>query len=203
MSGYRVLGLAAAVAAVAALGSARADEAGTDGEGFIKVWLVAGPFPLADDQEPADAVDEEQVAGEAKLEPQPGDKAKGRSAEATWKKAAADEFYIDLNGVLGEHQRAAAYLVCRIESPKEQKAMLKIGSDDQCKVYLNGKPVFKHLEDRPVDKDQDEVADVTLKQGTNVLVMKVINNYGEWKACARFTDAGDNPLQGLKASAAK
>ena len=45
----------------------------------------------------------------------------------------------------------------------------------------------------------DTVGPVALKQGTNVLVFKVINEKADWSGCARFTDKDGNPIKKLKA----
>jgi len=70
---------------------------------------------------------------------------------------------------------------------------MKTGSDDQCRVYLNGKEVFKNAEVRPTEKD-DDTAEVTLRKGTNVMVVKVVNEKFAWSFCVRFTDRDDRPL---------
>ena len=43
---------------------------------------------------------------------------------------------------------------------------------------------------------------VTLRKGTNVLVLKVVevNGFGEWEACARFVDPYGNVAEGLRIS---
>ena len=75
---------------------------------------------------------------------------------------------------------------------------MKTGSDDQCKVWLNGKEVFKYTEERSADKDQD-TTEVTLRRGVNVVVVKVVNVKVDWSFCVRFTDKDDKPLAGLRA----
>ena len=66
---------------------------------------------------------------------------------------------------------------------------LSIGSNDQCKVWLNGKQVIKFTETRTLDKDTDS-ADVVLNKGQNVLVFKVINEKNNWQGAARFLQSG-------------
>jgi hypothetical protein len=78
------------------------------------------------------------------------------------------------------------------------KVKLSIGSNDQCKVWLNGKQVIKFSETRTLDKDTDS-ADVTLNKGQNVLVFKVINEKNNWQAAARFLQ-GTTPVKNVKIS---
>jgi hypothetical protein len=46
--------------------------------------------------------------------------------------------------------------------------------------------------------DEEMVRGITLKQGTNVLVFKVVNEAWEWKGCIRFVDEGGDPVRGLQ-----
>jgi hypothetical protein len=78
-----------------------------------------------------------------------------------------------------------------------QGVLLKTGSDDEAKVYLNGEEVLNQGQPRPIAKDQDTTP-VTLRKGVNALVLKVINHRGGWAGCVRFTDADGQPLDNLK-----
>jgi hypothetical protein len=199
--------LAAVVAlGVAAAGLGRpADDKPIDDEGFIRSWLVLAPIPLAEGEDPADALGKAQLPDEAKLAPKDGDKVKVGTKELAWKKVQAGDYFFDLKAFVGENtDRNVGYAVCYLESAADRPGLtLKIGSDDQCKVYLNGKEVFKFTEERATDKDQDSVGDLTLKKGTNVLVFKVVNSEGEWSACARFVGKDDKPVTDLKVKLTK
>ena len=73
-----------------------------------------------------------------------------------------------------------------------------VGSDDEAKVYLNGKQVHKYPFGHGFVADQDRVPDITLNAGLNVLVFKVVNETGGWKGSIRFTDAQGDPVKGIK-----
>ena len=75
---------------------------------------------------------------------------------------------------------------------------LAVGTNDQGKVFLNGKQVLVFEETRVLDKDADRVP-VSLVRGQNVLVLKVINEVNSWQACARFL-RGDVPVTNLRIS---
>jgi hypothetical protein len=75
---------------------------------------------------------------------------------------------------------------------------MKTGSDDQAKVYLNGKEVFKNDEARAVEKDQDSTENLALIQGVNVLVFKVINEKEDWAGCLRFMTKDGKPVTDLR-----
>jgi hypothetical protein len=179
-------------------------KSGVDEEGFIQHWLVLAPIPLAENESGADGLDKQQLKDEAKLKPKTGDKVKVGGKELTWKEHALSDHLLDFNGLLGaQTEDSVAYAVTFIVSPAERKGVkMKTGSDDQAKVYLNGKEVFKMTEARAADKDQD-TTEVTLQKGVNVLVAKVVNEKVDWSFCVRFTDKDDKPLTDLKSKTAE
>jgi hypothetical protein len=94
---------------------------------------------------------------------------------------------------------SVGYAVVYLVAEKELKGVkMKTGSDDQCRVYLNGKQVLNQTDARPLEKDQDST-EVTLVKGVNVLVFKVVNEKVDWSGCVRFLDSDDKPVKGLKA----
>jgi len=201
MSRAKIAGLVVVLAAGAVGAFGRTDDPKTiDGEGFVREWLLLAPIPLANGEDAAAAVDKQQVPDEAKLEPKDGDKVTVGGADLAWKKVAAKEHYFDFNDFLGKQtEQSVGYAVTYVVSDAEVKdAVLKIGSDDQAKVYLNGKEVGKVTEARALEKDQNSYEGLTLKKGSNAVVFKVINEGGDWSGCARFTDKDGKPLKGLK-----
>jgi len=195
---YRVL---AAQATVAGKEAAAEDKSGIDGEGFVRQWLVLLPIPFAANESASDAFNREQIKDEAGLKPKAGDKVKVGETEFVWQKKTAASHLLDFLAILDkkENDDSVAYAVTYIVAPKELKGVkMKTGSDDQCRVYLNGKEVFNFPDCRAAEKDQDTTL-VTLRQGINVLVAKVVNCNNEWEFCVRFTDRDGKPLTTLKA----
>jgi len=172
----------------------------TDDEGFIREWLVLAPIALPEGTSGTDGIDKELVAGEKDLKPKEGDKIKVGDKELTWKTAKAADFDLDFIEFLGaQTDNSAAYAVVYIQSDAERKGLsLFMGSDDQGKVYLNGKEVVKDTAARGLDKDQDKAENLTLNAGTNVLVFKVVNEGGGWQGCLRFKDSSGQPVKDLK-----
>jgi WD40 repeat protein len=96
-------------------------------------------------------------------------------------------------------QPSVAYAVCYIHSENEQRGLrMLVGSDDEAKVYLNGKQIYKWPTARSYVADLDEAPNITLNAGPNVLVFKVVNEALDWQGSIRFTDAQGNPLKGIK-----
>jgi hypothetical protein len=180
---------------------AAADEkTGLDGDGFIQKWLVLAPIPSDAADSGADALKKAQVKDEAKLKPKAGEKVKAGGKELAWKKHTSKDHMLDFNAFLGsDTEDSVAYAVTYVTAPAEMKGVkMKTGSDDQVKVYLNGKEVFKYDEERSGDKDQD-TTEVTLRKGVNVLVAKVVNVKADWQLCVRFVDKDDKPVKGVQA----
>jgi hypothetical protein len=176
------------------------EKSGVNDEGFVQKWLVLAPIPLKSDENGAAGNDREAIKDEAKLKPKAGDKVKVDDKDFEWKEHTAKEHLLDFNAILGaQTEDAIGYAVTFITSPDDMKVKMKTGSDDQCKVWLNGKEVFKFAEPRPADKDQD-TTDVELKKGVNVLVVKVVNEKIDWSFCVRFTDKDDKPITTLKSA---
>jgi hypothetical protein len=92
-----------------------------------------------------------------------------------------------------------AFAVCYLQSEAEQRGLqMLVGSDDEAKVYLNGKQVYKAPVPHGIVAVQDTVPDISLNAGLNVLVFKVVNETEAWKGSIRFTDAAGQPLKGIR-----
>jgi WD40 repeat protein/class 3 adenylate cyclase len=171
-------------------------------EGAIKRWLILAPIALATNQSGAQGLDLEQVEGEGRLQPRAGETSSIGNGELKWREVALDDYVIAFNAILGRvTPLSVAYAVCYIRSEAEQRGLqMLVGSDDEAKVYLNGKQVHKSPFARGFVADQDTVPDIALNAGLNVLVFKVVNESREWQGSIRFTDAQGNPVKGIKVS---
>jgi len=169
-------------------------------EGAIKQWLILAPIPFATGQSGADAVDAEQIQGEGRLRPTAGEGTVLVSGELKWQEMAQEDYVIDFNAILGDMaQESVAYAVCYLRSEVEQSGLrMLVGSDDEAKVYLNGKLIHKYPVGRGFVADQDTVSDIALNAGLNVLVFKVVNEFVDWNGSIRLTDAQGNPVKGIK-----
>jgi len=117
-----------------------------------------------------------------------------------WQEVTQEDYVIDFNVILGRMTpQSVAYAVCYIRSEAEQRGLqMLVGSDDEAKVYLNGKQVHRYPFVRAFVADQDRVPDIALTAGLNVLVFKVVNEGAYWQGSIRFTDAQGNPVKGIK-----
>jgi hypothetical protein len=167
---------------------------------FIRDWLVLAPIPLPDGQSPAAALAGEQIPDEALRRRRAGDRVTVGGAQLVWKKHHAPEFFLDFNRAQGRPtEYSIAYAVCYLVADQERKDLvLKIGSDDQVAARLNGREILHVPRPRALTIDEDVIANVALKQGSNVLVLKVINETRDWSACVRLTDGRGKPVANVK-----
>jgi len=175
----------------------------TQDEGAIKQWLVLAPIAFKGGSGAA-ALDEEQIPQEASLHVRAGERVKVGQSERVWRALRLQDYSIDFNWLLGEvTEWSVAYAVCYIQSDAAQTGLsLKVASDDQSKIYLNGEQVYRRVEVRPYEAPEEVVAGRELKAGVNVLVFKVVNEAGPWLGSVRLTDAQGNPVKGIKVTLA-
>lgn len=184
--------------ALSASAFVHAADATVDGEGFVRDWLMLAPFTIPDDAGAAE-IDLAQISMEGSLTPKAGDKQKIGDKEQTWKAVTAKEYNLNFNTTLGnQNEDVLGYLVAYVVADQERAGLTAaISSNDQGKVWLNGKEIYKFTETRGIDKDTDKVAGVTLKAGVNVVVFKVINQKNDWAAALRFLDKDGKAVTGL------
>ncbi len=170
---------------------ARGDESkdGIDAEGYLCKWIVLAPIPLKDGQGGGEALGEAQVKNEGALKPKVGDKIDVAEKPLSWKECQAKDQVLDFNGLLGhETENSVGYAVAYLIADADMDDItLKVGSDDQAKVYLNGKQIHTSDEPRPFEKDEDSIPGLSLKKGLNVLVVKVVNEQEDWLVTPDFS----------------
>jgi WD40 repeat protein/serine/threonine protein kinase len=166
----------------------------------IKQWLILAPIALATGQSGTDGLDIEQIAGEGRLRPQAGDAASIGGKEFKWKKVDLKDHVLDFDATLGQVTiGSVAYAVCYIQSEAEQHGLqMLVGSQDEAKVYLNGKEVYKAALPHGTVAVQETVQGITLSAGLNTLVFKVVNETQFWKGSIEFKDAQGNQVHGIK-----
>lgn len=170
-----------------------------DSDGFIRNWLVLAPIAVQADSG-ATEIDRDFLGGEANIRPKPNDKVNVDGTILTWTPHQTSEYFVDFRQSFGAErgEDAAGYAVAYVIADADMNVKLSIGSNDQCKIWLNGKQVIKFSETRTLDKDTDS-AEVTLNKGQNALVFKVVNEKNNWQAAARFLQ-GAAPVRNIRIS---
>jgi len=103
-----------------------------------------------------------------------------------WRRLEAKEDVVDLNAVI-RRAPAVVYAMTFVESPDARETLLRLGSDDGVKVWLNGRLAHRHAVHRSVARDQDAVP-LRLERGRNRLLFKVRNDDGGYALMARLSD---------------
>lgn len=155
---------------------------------------------MASDSNGAEAIDKDQLPDEGLLKPQAGDKVTVGGKELIWKKVRATDYFLDLNAILNQQtEMTVGYAVSYVRSDRARTNLqVKMGSNDEGKVYLNGKLLLKPSESRALEQDADVARNVTLKKGVNMVIFEIFNEGGsDWQGCLRFTDAKGQAVTNL------
>jgi WD40 repeat protein/serine/threonine protein kinase len=173
-------------------------------QGVIQDWLVLGPVPLKEGRGEAKALADEQLNGEANLQPRAGEVVPVAGSKRVWQEYhLRDNFVLDFMDIFkGEKiDDSVAYAVCYLFTDKKLDGLkMLVGSDDQAKIYLNGNVIHEHHVGRGLTPDEDTIDNVTLKAGRNVLIFKVVNTWMDWGGCIRFVDRSGLPAKGIRVS---
>ncbi|PIE23134.1 MAG: hypothetical protein CSA62_08840 [Planctomycetota bacterium] len=125
-----------------------------------------------------------------------------RAGNFAWKKQLISKARLDLHS-LTEKQKpelsGKSYLWWAssvIVSDRDQELILKVGSDDGIRIWLEGEEILLRKIKRMATFDQDEVL-IRLKKGENRLLFKVVNVDGGSALYARLTGTDGLPARGL------
>jgi WD40 repeat protein len=169
------------------------------GAQLIQQWLVLAPIPFAAGQPGTAALDREQLPNESQLRPRAGLRVRVGGRALVWRRVELRNGLLDLEALGSGHEYAVAYAVCylRADAPKRGLVM-RVGSDDQAVIYLNGRQIFRSVAVREFAFDADRVGNVELEAGLNVLVFKLVNEAADWGGAIRLTDAAGAPVSGVR-----
>jgi len=157
-------------------------------------WLICGPFPnpKTDPQAkdsgivPDTGFDTDYLlerGGESRIEPEEGWTHSSESIpekKVKWQRYVLDKRgFLDFRHTLMPNRRVVAYAFCSLYSEKEKTAVLKIGSDDGMKIWLNHTLVFNRHIHRGAHLDQEQVV-VKLNKGMNPCLVKIDQGLWAW-----------------------
>ncbi len=150
----------------------------------IGEWKIIGPFKaeknddLLNLQTPLESeIDGDRVLDLAKSY---GDSAdKDNAGVLKWKDAQAHKGFVDLAKACGAIEYAVAYAYAEIESVHPRETLLRCGSDDGIKVWINGKVVHENAVQRSHKANSDQ-APIHLNAGVNRVLVKVSQLVGGW-----------------------
>ena len=125
-------------------------------------------------------------------------KYEGVEEQISWKKFTDDTFdgFVDMGRNVNWR---ISYAFATVTSPDEREVQFRFDSDDQGKLWLNGKEVFSNPQAQSAVAD-DNIILVTLKAGKNTILVKVCNEEESWGFYLRVTDADGKPYEVLQYS---
>ncbi len=150
-------------------------------------WLLLGPMPIpAEEAEtPAlpvqkaffesDQVDPKQTSGIHSGQAQPFGQAR-----LTWMPyPESKDGSVDLQAFYEGMDYAVAYAYLEWNEESSREVVWGLGSDDAMRIWLNGVLVYDFFDSRSLTKDED-VLKVSLKEGSNRVLVKVLNQQWGW-----------------------
>lgn len=159
---------------------------------LIKDWWLIGPFDNANNTRLAV---EEPPEGEVNL----GAEYQGKAGPVRWRRPFGpdDHGCINLLEAVGNHELAGMYAMSFVLCPDDRKVVVRLGTDDGCRLWVNDEVVWQNPAVRDALQDQDAV-EARLLRGWNRVLLKVVNNYGAWGFCFRITDPAGHLLHDLQ-----
>ncbi|MCY1723192.1 DUF4838 domain-containing protein [Prolixibacteraceae bacterium Z1-6] len=163
-------------------------------EQWLKDWLLVGPIQLEKRNETSGQWRHisgfetdylASVGGEANPNLNEGKTIRFKGGKATCVPFQSTDSTVNLDMALSKESLVLAYGYTEIDSPEEQMMILGLGSNDGCRVWLNGEQILDVATERGLSAD-DDLIPVSLKKGKNKLLIKVEERGGSWGFCARF-----------------
>jgi len=154
----------------------------------IRSWAVVGPFDAKGNKDLTTEHPPEREVDFAKEYP-------GKAGPVRWQRWP-ETACVDLLR-LQPNLQCAAYAVAHLDSPEERDAILLVGSDDSCRVWLNDRRVHEFSGSRGVKWAEDRVP-IRLTKGRNVLKLKVVQGSGDWGFIVGVMLPDGKPVPGLK-----
>jgi len=148
---------------------------------YVRDWMLIGPWDNPDNTALRKVFPPE---GEINFDK----KYEGKAGEVAWKKMrVGPDGIVNLVEYLSPTDNVVAYGYFCVVAPDDMTTDMYVGSDDGVRVWINGKLVHDNRVDRGLQPDQDTVS-VTLKKGTNPVLVKVDQGIGDWGFTLRFRD---------------
>jgi Glycosyl hydrolases family 2/Glycosyl hydrolases family 2, TIM barrel domain len=189
---------------------------------FISDWLISGPYPSYVIDERDTGLDIDYLGGEKDITPYPGLKQNSvfkidesklivaldvvnewgirheQKFDASWnvhhfEKASrimVNEIFLPIK------DHFAFYAACYVESPVARTVKLRLGVDDEHKLYVNKELVGKAYSSQAVRPDTF-IYKATLKRGINLILLKVVDRLFDSGFCLAITGMDDAPMDDL------
>jgi hypothetical protein len=178
-----------------------------DARGFIRRWLVLEPGTVPGQLTQAaveSALQAAALPGPATAVPKDGDVVQ-RNPPLRWHAVESKLYNLNLYHFAWALTRPTSnvlfWTVTTVEAPQQLRDVrLAICSNAASRWWLNGEQVISIYGDRQSVIDDGVSKRLTLRKGRNVIRGAIVNGGGATDFCARFLDARDRPVTGLRVS---
>ena len=157
-------------------------------QGFLTDWEIIGPFPNPDGAAfNRSFLDEAGCTGEMPVE--------FEGTTYTWIPVETESLpaVVVLHELLEPSEHVAAYAYTEFSLPEPREVLFLIGSDDGCEFWVNGEKLHAVDTPRGLTVDEDRVS-ASLVEGTNRVLIKVLQGGVDWQFCVRVVDLEGKPL---------
>src|SRR5690606_35878376 len=141
--------------------------------GFVTSWRLIGPF----DNSGGKGFDEDYPP-EKEIDFNAG--YEGKTGPVAWREELVTTDHqmgdVDIVAVVGPVKGAVVYLYAEVESPEARPAEVRYASTNGTKLWVNGEQVADHEVYHAGNQYDQYVHPVSLKQGKNILLLKVCQN---------------------------
>ncbi len=171
-----------------------------DGDGAVRNWLIAGPFPNPD---VSGGLHVDYLDGETRHVPKAGREVRAPSgASVAWTPYAGTNRVIELKKLPqlvlnGSRDHLLAYAACWLECEADVRTEVRIGSDDGYKLWVDSALVGQKDGDRGYRHDQESYP-VRLAKGRHLLLLKIYNYTSGYQFGLRLVSSSGSPPRGLR-----
>ncbi len=159
--------------------------------GFIRQWLLLGPFPSQRIENPAGEVIGRTgfntdflltLGGESVARITPETTFKFRAPSGARKIVRAYPYHSFEDGHLCDRSLdgCVGYAFCFVDAEKDEQAFVYFGSDGSPKVWINGELVFSNYRRGHATIPWEYGARINLRKGQNPVLIKLDNDRGWW-----------------------
>lgn len=172
---------------------------GDNGNNYIYRWAINGPYKVEDSVQ---RFNNSQIPNESSVLPSVGTLSSGYP----WIKSPGkylDPDIIDIKKLLKDSSisnsdisNSVVYAHTYVYSNKAQSLLLKLGSDEGAKVWLNGTNIMS-VNSSGVMAVDNKIVNANLIKGWNRLLVKLTQSASDWNFSARFTKLDSSLVDGL------
>jgi len=167
----------------------------TNSDGFITAWLLRGTYSITQNNT-RDYDFLSSSGGENKKFIIKEIISEGLD-KSSWLPVNPNSYIINFQEFFGKSPNKVCYALTFIESQETQPVIIKCGSDDGIKIFLNGKMIHNNNIWRGVTPDEDIIKG-NLNKGLNTLLVKVNNGEGGFEFCLKLLSTNNQSLKNIR-----